>query len=272
MLVVGPAAVTFHPVAFLLDDRPAVIKDGAVEIHRRRVFHQVRMDGIASGVHASRDQNDVANFQRANRGLVERGREMHLASRSGETFLIDHRNHRSCGIAVEPLSDGPVARVETHTEPPKCPAVIGDRYEKAGRQPIEDADLAANEADIAAEPHRADAQGIYRAHDRGLELRQTRVGIHVIERSEQLLLRVQISGRPIPADAHAYGAGRAPLSLRVPYRVKNAFPDTFEVAVCATQVGQLGRAASTGCSCSRSRRLSRAASPQSHPSPIDRSG
>ena len=41
-------------LAFLQHHRTAVIQHRAVQIHRRRVLHQVRMHGVAAGVHLAR--------------------------------------------------------------------------------------------------------------------------------------------------------------------------------------------------------------------------
>ena len=57
-------------LAFLHDDRTAVIQDRAVQIDRRRVLHQMRVHGVAAGEHAARDHHDVADLQRANGASV----------------------------------------------------------------------------------------------------------------------------------------------------------------------------------------------------------
>ena len=77
-------------------------------------------------------------------------------------------------------------------------------------------------------------------HDRGFELRQPRIGIHVVERAEQLLLRVQIAGRPVAADADADGAGAAALALRLPHRVEDALADAVERSIGAAEMIELG--------------------------------
>ena len=56
--------------------------------------------------------------------------------------------------------------------------------------------------------HRVDGR-----HDRGFDLRQPRVLVDVVQRPEQLLLGVCVTRRPIAADAHANGAGRALLFI-----------------------------------------------------------
>ena len=65
MLVVGPAAVTRQPLAFLHDDRAAVIEHRPAQIDRRLVLHQVRVHGVAAGEHPARHEHDVADLERA---------------------------------------------------------------------------------------------------------------------------------------------------------------------------------------------------------------
>ena len=129
----------------------------------------------------------------------------------------------------------------THAEAAERPAVVGDRHEEARRQAVERADLAADERHLAAEAHRADVERVDRAHDRRFELGQPRIRIHVVERAEQLLLRVQVAGRAIAADADADGARAAALALRVPDRVQDALPHAFERAIGAAEMRQLHR-------------------------------
>ena len=71
--------------------------------------------------------------------------------------------------------------------------------------------------------------------------RQPRVGIDVVERAEQLLLRVQVARRAIAADADADRAGTAALALRVPDRVQDALPDAVERAIGAAEMRQFDR-------------------------------
>ena len=78
-------------------------------------------------------------------------------------------------------------------------------------------------------------------HDRCFELRQPRIRIHIVERSEQLLLGVRVAGRAIAADADADRAGRAALPLRVPHGVKNRLLHAVERPVGAAEMRQLDR-------------------------------
>ena len=68
-----------------------------------------------------------------------------------------------------------------------------------------------------------------------------RIRIHVVERAEQLLLRVQVAGRAIAADAHADSARAAALALRVPHRVQNALANAVERAIGAAEMRKLNR-------------------------------
>src|SRR4029079_9835260 len=61
-------------------------------------------------------------------------------------------------------------------------------------------------------------------------------GVHVVDRAEQLLLRVEIPGRAITTHAHADGAGTAALPLRLPHGVQNALADPFEGSVSAPEM------------------------------------
>ena len=105
--------------------------------------------------------------------------------------IIGIDRHRR--IAIEPLLDRAGLGVEHDAQTAERPAVVGDRDEEARRQPVERADLAADERDAAAESHRADAELVDLAHDRGFELGEPRIRIDVVERAEQLLLRVRRS-------------------------------------------------------------------------------
>ena len=95
-------------------------------------------------------------------------------------------------------------------------------------QPISD--------DFAAEAHRADAELVGLLHDFRFELGERRVRIYVVERAEELSLRQIVAVRAIAADAHADGARRAALSLRLPHGVQDALAHAFEIAVGAAQV------------------------------------
>ena len=76
-------------------------------------------------------------------------------------------------------------------------------------------------------------------HDFGFERGQRRVGVHVVERAEELLLGQFVTVRAVAADADAQRAGRASLPLRLPDRVQNALAHAFQVAVGAAQVVEL---------------------------------
>src|SRR5262249_52482558 len=73
------------------------------------------------------------------------------------------------------------------------------------------------------------------------ELREPRIRIHIVERSKELLLRVQIAGCAIAADADSDRARAAALALRLPYRVQDALSDAVEVAIRAAEMRELDR-------------------------------
>ena len=52
---------------------------------------------------------------------------------------------------------------------------------------------------------------------------------------------MEVSRRPIAADADADGTRAAPLSLRLPHGVENGFLDAFDCSVRSSQMRQLGR-------------------------------
>ncbi len=148
---------------------------------------------------------------------------------------------RNRGIAIEPLRDRAALRVERHAEAAKRPAVVRHRHEEARRQAVQRADLAADQRHAAAEPHRADAEHVDRPHDLGFELRQPRIGIHIVDRPEQLFLRVHVTRGAVAADADADRAGRAALPLRLPDGVQDALAHAFECPIGAAKMRQLGR-------------------------------
>ena len=139
-------------------------------------------------------------------------------------------------IAIQPVGDCAGRRVEAHAQPAKRPAFVRHRNEEARRQTIRRHDLAADEGRFPAEAHRADAQLVGLFHDFRFELRERRVGIHVVERAEQLSLCQIVAVRAVAADADADGARRAALPLRLPHGVQNALAHAFEIAVGAAQV------------------------------------
>src|SRR5262249_53262172 len=97
------------------------------------------------------------------------------------------------------------------------------------------------ERDLSAEPHRPDLEVVDRRHDRRLELGEPRIRIDVVERAEQLLLRVRVARRAVAADADADRARRAPFALGVPDGVQDAFPDAVEIAIGAAEMRELYR-------------------------------
>jgi hypothetical protein len=90
----GPA------VSLFFNDRAAVIKDRASEIHWGVMLHQVCVDGITPGVHPPGQQHDIADGKRANGRLVQGGVQANLPACPGEALLIDHRNYRTARIAI----------------------------------------------------------------------------------------------------------------------------------------------------------------------------
>ena len=142
-------------------------------------------------------------------------------------------------ITIQPAIDCARGAVEHEAQTAKCPAVVGDRDEETRRQPIDRADLAADERHPAAEPHRADLEIVHRRHDRCFDVGEPQVRIDVVERAEQLLLGVRVARRAIAADADADSARRAAFALRVPHRVEDAFPDAVERPIRAAQMRQL---------------------------------
>ena len=96
-------------------------------------------------------------------------------------------------IAIEPALDRAGRCIEDDAEAAEGPAIVRDRHEEACWQTIERGNLAANQRRPAAEPHRTDGQFVRRIHHRILDLREPRIGIHVVQCAEQLLLRVNVS-------------------------------------------------------------------------------
>ena len=68
-----------------------------------------------------------------------------------------------------------------------------------------------------------------------------RVGVHVVEGAEQLLLRVLVAAGAVAADADADRARAAALALRLPDGVQDALAHALEVAVGAAEVRQFDR-------------------------------
>src|SRR5918996_5731162 len=136
--------------------------------------------GVTAGIHAAGYEHDVADLQRADGRFVERWRQPNFTARTRESLLIDHRDQRIGRIAIEPLFDRSITGVEAYAQAAERPAVVRDRNKKAGWQSVEHADLAADQTDVAAKPHRADAKRVDRAHDGRLEFGETGVGIHIV--------------------------------------------------------------------------------------------
>ena len=103
------------------------------------------------------------------------------------------------------------------------------------------ADLAADQRHCPAEAHGTDAQGVHGPHDLGFERGEPLVRVHIVQRPEELLLRLEIARRAIAADGDANGAGRAALALRLPDGVQDALADAVERAIGAAEMRQLGR-------------------------------
>jgi len=83
-----------------------VVENAARQIDRRLVLHQVRVDGVAAGEHAARDQHDIANLERADLRLGNRRAERDLAARPRKTgrqgFRRQERDRWNGGVAVQP--------------------------------------------------------------------------------------------------------------------------------------------------------------------------
>ena len=201
------------------------------------------MDRVASGIHAAGDQDDIADFQRADLLVGDRRLQPYFAAGPREAgrqlFRRQHRHRGRVPLAIEPLRDRAGPRVQRDAEAAEGPAVVGDGNEEARRQPVERADLAADQRRLAAEPHRPDRQLVGRVHDRVLDLREPRIRVRVVERAEQLLLRMEVARRAVAADADADGAGAASLALRLPHGVEDALAHAVEGAVGAPEVIEL---------------------------------
>ncbi len=152
------------------------------------------------------------------------------ASENGAVRLI---------VAVLPLRDRAGRGVDDDAQAPERPAVVRDRHEETGGQAVQRADLAADERRLALEAHRADAERVDGAHDVRFELGQHGLGVHVVERPEQLRLGVRVSRRAVAADADADGAGAASLALGLPDGVQDALAHALQIAVGPAQVRQL---------------------------------
>jgi hypothetical protein len=108
-----------------------VIEHRSAQIDGRFVRHQMMVHGIASGVCASGDQDDITDLEGAHLLLGERRAQHHFASGALETVLIGHRDDGDRFVAIDPVLDRAGARVEHDTETPERPAVVGDGNEEA---------------------------------------------------------------------------------------------------------------------------------------------
>ena len=205
----------------------------------------MRVHGVATGEHATGDQHHVADLQSADLLVRDRRGQPDLPARhrksSGRLLRRQHRHRRHVAVAIQPRRNRAGLRVESDTKTTKGPAVVGNRHEEAGGQAVERRDLAADQRRAAAKPHRTDGELVGGRHDRCFELRQSAVGIDVVERAKELFLRVQIPRRTVAADADANGARAAALALRLPDRVEDALAHPVERAVGAAEMIELGR-------------------------------
>ena len=231
----APADVGWRP--FLHHHGAAVIENRAAQVARSVVVEQVVVQGVAAGDDRAVDEHHVADSQRAHLIFGERRLETYLAAGQLEgRALADQPLDRPVGIAVEPLLDGPGLGVEHHAQAAERPAIVGDGDEKARGQAIGGGDLTADERRFSAKAHRAHADLVGFLHDFGFELGERGIGVRVVERTEELLLGDRVAVRAVAADAHADGARRAALALRLPHRVQDALARALEVAVGAPQV------------------------------------
>ena len=227
------------PVRLLGHHGAAVVDHAALQVHGRIVAHQVMVHGIAARERGSVQQHDIAHLQRTDGGLVDGRLQHHLAAGPLEAGLVHHRDGRHRRIAIEPFLDCARLRIDHDAQAPEGPAVVRHRHEEAGGQAVERAHLAADERDAPAEAHGAHAEPVHRLHDLGLERRQSRVGVHIVQRAEQLLLGLGVAAGAIAADAHADGARGAALALRLPHGVQDALAHTLDRAVGAAKMRQL---------------------------------
>ena len=99
-------------------------------------------------------------------------------------------------------------------------------------------DLASNEGRQASKSHHPDTEFVGVLHDVRLQFRQLSVRIHVVELTEELLLRIAVAGRSVTADGHPDGTNAATLSLRLPHGMEDAFPHPVNGPVRTTEAGQ----------------------------------
>ena len=115
------------------------------------------MHRVSAGVDGAGDQNDVADLQRTHLLVRHRCAQRHFATGALEASLVGHRGDRRRRVSVEPLRDLAAASVDDHAKAAKRPAIVRNRHEKAGGNPIEHPDLAPDQRRAAAKPHRSNA-------------------------------------------------------------------------------------------------------------------
>src|SRR5215468_1827630 len=134
------------------------------------------------------------------------------------------------GSLVEPFDDVSI-RVENHTASAISPAHVSDRNEERRGQPIQLPYLATAESKPSGKSHRSDVQPIRFFQNARFELRERRIGTHIIDTSEQLSLGEVISGGAVATDGNANEARATTFTLGLPDRVQNAGTHTLNVPV-----------------------------------------
>ena len=134
MLVVGPCGFHLPLLAFLHHHRSAMVKYRAIQIHRRRVFHQVRVHRIAPrctcrrrsaphrppstrGPSSSVSWSASAPLRRPVKREAFRLVPYFRALRSGSRYSHSGNRPGNC--------------IQIHAQPPKCPAVICNGNEES---------------------------------------------------------------------------------------------------------------------------------------------
>src|SRR5437588_6940377 len=199
------------------------------------------MHRIATGVHFSGDHHYDSNLERANLLFGNRRDQRLLVVGEAKAFTVLYALRRLVLVAIEPALDRAGLGVEHDAQPSECPTIVSHRHKEARRKAIERSDLATDQGDSSAKAHRSDVQSVRSFHYIIFKCRQLRIGIRIVERSEELLLRVLITGCSIAANARADGACAAALTLSLPDRMQNAFAHSVQVATRAPQVWELNR-------------------------------
>src|ERR1035441_9675757 len=122
-------------------------------------------------------------------------------------------------------------RVERHTLAPIRPTHVADADEIGGGQAIQHANLGAKQGGLAAETHWADAKLVRGLDNVLLQLAEFRIWVGVVEPAKELLLRILVAGRSIPADADAEDARPAAFALGLQHRVEDRLAAAVQVAV-----------------------------------------